>query len=135
MPGMGSNSKLPKPSDAELSILRVLWEQGACTVREVTEHLTRLRPPRSMGYTTALKIMQIMAVKGLVKRDESERSHRYAAAVGPDRTKNQMVTDLVERLFGGSAAGMVLQALGSGRVSTAELESIRRMIEEMEGRS
>jgi len=132
---MSSAAKLPKPSDAELSILRVLWEQGACTVREVTEHLTRLRPPRTMGYTTALKIMQIMGSKGLVKRDESERSHRYAAAAGPDRTKKQIVGDLVERLFGGSAAGMVMQALGTGKVSSGELESIRKVIEEMEERS
>ena len=131
---MTAASKLPKPSDAELSILRVLWEHGPCTVREVTEHLTRLHPPRDMGYTTALKIMQIMAGKGLVNRDESERSHRYAAAAGPERTKKQMVSDLVERLFGGSAAGMVLQALGTGKVSSEELGSIRRMIAEMEGR-
>jgi BlaI family transcriptional regulator, penicillinase repressor len=131
---MAAKSGFPKPSEAELSILRVLWEQGACTVREVTEHLTRLRPPREMGYTTALKIMQIMAGKGLVKRDESERTHRYAAAAGSERTKKQIVGDLVERLFGGSAAGMVLQALGTGKVSSEELESIRRMIAEMEGR-
>lgn len=131
---MSTASPLPKPSESELSILRVLWENGPGTVREVTDWLTKLHPPRPMGYTTALKIMQIMAGKGLVTRDESERSHRYAAVAGPDLTQKQMVGDLVERLFGGSAAGMVLQALGTGKVSQAELDSIRHLIQEMEGR-
>ena len=127
-------AKLPKPSDAELSILRALWEFGPGTVREVMEWLTKLHPPREMGYTTVLKIMQIMAGKGLVKRDESERSHRYSAAAAPERTRRQMVGDLVERLFGGNAAGLVVQALGTGKVSAGELGEIRRLIDEMEAR-
>ena len=131
---MSAASHLPKPSESELSILRVLWENGPGTVREVTDWLTKLPPPRPMGYTTALKIMQIMAGKGLVTRDESERFRRYAAVAGSERTQKQMVGDLVERLFGGSAAGMVLQALGTGKVSQAELDSIRHLIQEMEGR-
>ena len=131
---MAAVPKLPRPSEAELSILRVLWEQGPCTVREVTEHLTRLRPPRDMGYTTALKFMQIMAGKKLVQRDERERSHRYTASVAPERTRQQMVGDMVERLFGGSASGLVLQALGTGKIPADELAEIRRLIAEMEAR-
>src|SRR5687767_13468898 len=97
-----------KPTDAELAILRVLWARGASTVRQVAETLDR-----AVGYTTVLKLLQIMTEKGLVVRDESARTHVYEAAFSEDQTQRQLVNDLVERAFDGSAAKLVLQALAS----------------------
>lgn len=120
---------LPKPTEAELAILRVLWERGPSTVREVTEHL---QDERGTGYTTALKLMQIMTEKGLVKRDESERSHVYEAVVSAEITQRQLVGDLLERVFGGSAQKLVMQALSAKRTSKAELAEIRQLLDEFE---
>ena len=97
-----------KPTDAELAILRVLWERGSSTVRQVHEALADTRETR---YTTTLKLMQIMAEKRLVSRDESARTHVYSAAVGQEQTQRELVKDLVDRAFGGSAATLVLRAL------------------------
>ena len=118
-------AKLPKPTEAELAILRVLWTAGPSTVRAVNE---RLSDERDIGYTTTLKLMQIMADKGLVTRDESDRSHVYAARVSEGRTQRQLVSDLVDRAFGGSAAALVLQALRTGQASVEELAEIQRLI-------
>ena len=118
---------LPRPTDAELEILRVLWERGATTVRQVHEALARTR---DTGYTTTLKLMQIMADKGLVTRDESARTHIYEARVSQEHTQRQLLNDLVDRAFGGSAAELVLRALSSHRSSAAELQEIRKLIDE-----
>jgi predicted transcriptional regulator len=117
---------LPRPTDAELAILRVLWERGPVTVRQVHEALA----DRETGYTTTLKLMQIMADKGLVTRDESARTHVYAARVSQEQTQRQLVNDLVDRAFGGSAAELVLRALSDARTSAEELREIRKLIDD-----
>jgi predicted transcriptional regulator len=124
--------ELPRPTDAELAILRVLWERGPSTVREVTEALHKAR---GTGYTTALKLLQIMTEKGLVRRDDAERTHIYQAAVARDQTQRQLVGDLLERAFGGSAEQLVVQALSAKRASREELAQIRKLLDEMEGGS
>jgi predicted transcriptional regulator len=116
----------PRPTDAELEILRVLWERGPSTVRQVHESLAE----RETGYTTTLKLMQIMADKGLVTRDESSRTHVYAPRTSQESTQKQLVTDLVQRAFGGSAAELVLRALASHKTSDQELREIRKLIDE-----
>jgi BlaI family transcriptional regulator, penicillinase repressor len=117
----------PRPTDAELAILRVLWERGASTVRQVHDALAGTR---ETGYTTTLKLMQIMADKGLVKRDESARTHVYTAMAGQEQTQRQLVQDLMDRAFGGSAAQLVLRALTADGASESELEEIRKLIDD-----
>ena len=121
--------KPPKPTDAELAILRVLWEQGPSTVRLVWE---QLNPKQETGYTNVLKMMQIMCEKGLVTRDESDRSHVYRAARSQEQTQRQVVGHLLERLFSGSAPKLVMQALATKRATPAELTEIRKLLDEME---
>jgi predicted transcriptional regulator len=121
-----TRNSLPRPTDAELTILRVLWETGPCTVRRVHEVLSRERP---VAYTTALKLMQIMTDKGLVSRDERDRSHVYHAKLTEEQTQRQLVRDLLDRAFGGSASKLVMQALAARRASAEELTEIRRLIE------
>ena len=118
-----------KPTDAELEILRVLWDRGPSTVREVHEVLSRARPG---GYTTALKLLQIMAEKKLVRRDEKQRAHVYVARYAREQTERQLLRDLVERVFNGSAARLVMQALAGKRATREELDEIRRMLDRME---
>jgi len=118
---------LPRPTDAELAILRVLWERGPATVRQVHESLA---DDRETGYTTTLKLMQIMAEKGLVTRNESSRTHVYTAMVSRDRTQRQLVNDLIDRAFGGSATALVMQALSAQPASEQELGEIRRLIDD-----
>jgi predicted transcriptional regulator len=117
----------PRPTDAELAILRVLWEHGPATVRQVHEVLA---DTRDTGYTTTLKLMQIMAEKGLVVRDETARTHIYAATVKQEQTQQQLVKDLVDRAFGGSAKALVLQALNADDTTPEELREIRKLIDE-----
>ena len=117
----------PRPTDAELAILRVLWERGASTVRQVHETLA---DTRETGYTTTLKLMQIMADKGLVKRNETARTHVYSANAGQEQTQRQLVQDLVDRAFGGSAAQLVLRALSADGATDAELKQIRKLIDD-----
>jgi BlaI family transcriptional regulator, penicillinase repressor len=126
---MKPSKSLPRPTQAELEILAVLWQCGPSSVREVQQQLTESRPA---GYTTVLKLMQIMAGKGLVARDVSERSHVYRAAVAREQTQQQLVTDLVERAFGGSASQLILQALASRPSSPEEMREIRRLLERTE---
>ena len=124
---MPERTHLPRPTDSELAILRVLWERGPRTVREVQEALS------ASGYTTLLKLLQIMTEKGLVVRDESERAHVYAAALSEQRTQRQLLGDLMDRAFGGSPATLVMQAL-SGRKATADdLNAIRELLDRLEG--
>jgi BlaI family transcriptional regulator, penicillinase repressor len=128
-----SKSKLPKPpkpTDGELAILRVLWQRGPSTVREVWEQLS---PEQGTGYTTVLKIMQIMFDKGLLGRDETDRSHVYRAARSEEQTQRQVVGHLLERLFSGSAPKLVMQALAAKKATPADLTKIRRLLDEMEG--
>lgn len=113
-----------RPTDAELAILQVLWDQGPATVRQVHEALEA----RETGYTTTLKLMQIMAEKGLVSRDESARTHVYTAAFNRDQTQQRLVTDLLDRAFGGSAAALVMQVLSSQPASADELRDIEQLI-------
>jgi predicted transcriptional regulator len=117
----------PRPTEGELAILTVLWERGPSTVRQVHEALAGTR---ETGYTTTLKLMQIMADKGLVTRDESARTHVYSARGSQEQTQRQLVNDLVDRAFGGSAAELVLRALSSRKTSADELQEIRRLIDE-----
>ncbi len=119
---------LPKPTDAELAILRILWERGSCTVRQVHEQLAR---DRQAAYTTALKLLQIMTEKGLVERDERERTHVYKARLSEDQTQRQLVRDLLDRAFGGSASKLVMQALATKGASADELREIRKAIEDV----
>ena len=123
---------LPRPTDAELAILRVLWEHGPSTVRQVHEALSEAR---ETGYTTTLKLMQIMAEKGLVTRDESQRTHVYDARLTRDATQRQLVNDLVDRAFGGSATTLVLQALSEHPASAEELAEIQKLIADYKERS
>src|SRR4051794_26867453 len=116
----------PRPTDAELAILRVLWERGPSTVRQAHEILARDRPA---AYTTTLKLLQIMTEKGLVERDERDRTHIYRARLSQEQTQRQLVRDLVDRAFGGSASKLVMQALASRRASPDELREIRRAID------
>jgi BlaI family transcriptional regulator, penicillinase repressor len=117
---------VPRPTDAELAILRVLWDLGPCTVRQVHEVLSRERPA---AYTTSLKLLQIMTDKGLVSRDERDRSHVYHAKLTEEQTQRQLVRDLLDRAFGGSASKLVMQALAARRASAEELSEIRRLID------
>jgi predicted transcriptional regulator len=119
-------TKLPRPTDAELAILRILWERGRCTVRQVHDALSRERPA---AYTTALKMLQIMTEKGLVRRDDSDRTHIYEPRLTEEQTQRQLVRDLVDRAFGGSASKLVLQALSTRRATAEELGEIRKLIE------
>jgi len=112
-----------KPTDAELAILRVLWSRGPSTVRQIAE-----RMGREAGYTTILKLLQIMTEKRLVIRDESARTHIYEAANTQDQTERQLVADLLDRVFDGSAAKLVLQALAANKASPGELDEIRKLI-------
>ena len=122
-------TELPQPTGAELEILKVLWRRGPSTVREVFETLGE---SKTTGYTTVLKLMQIMAEKGLVVRDESERAHRYEPAAPEDETQRRLVGDLLRRAFDGQAVKLVMQALSTERASAEELSEIRRMLDELE---
>jgi BlaI family transcriptional regulator, penicillinase repressor len=125
-----SNLNLSRPTDAELAILRVLWSRGPSTVRQVHEALSR---ERETGYTTVLKLMQIMTEKGLVERDESERTHVYQARFTQEQTQQRLVNDLLEKAFGGSASQLVMRALAAKPASADELAQIRRLLDELEG--
>jgi predicted transcriptional regulator len=121
-----SRPAAPRPTDAELAILRILWERGPSTVRQVHDVLAL---ERQAAYTTALKLLQIMTEKGLVERDERDRTHIYRARLGEEQTQRQLVRDLVDRAFGGSATKLVMQALASKRASPEELRDIRKAID------
>ena len=121
---------LPRPTDAELAILRVLWTTGPGTVRDVHAKLPADRP---VGYTTVLKLLQIMTDKGLVRRDESNRTHIYRAAASEDHTQKQLVGDLLDRAFGGSARKLILHALSARKATPQELDEIRRLLDRMKG--
>jgi predicted transcriptional regulator len=118
-----------RPTTAELQILAVLWRRGPSTVRDVYNDLGRTR---RIGYTTVLKLMQIMTEKGLVRRNEDQRAHVYEASAPQDRTQRLLVRDLVDRAFNGSALNLVMQALSARQASAEELAQIRRLLDEYE---
>ena len=119
-----------KPTEAELAILRVLWEGKARSVRAIQHVLNQSRPT---GYTTVLKLMQIMTEKGLVERDESQRPQLYKARYSQEQTQRQLVGDLLNRAFGGSVKALVLQALSTKKSSPAELEAMEKLLDKFEG--
>jgi len=123
------DKKLPRPTEAELEILQVLWTTGSTSVRQVNE---ALHSARGVGYTTTLKLMQIMLEKGLLLRDSSKRTHIYRAAVAQQDTRQNLLENFVDQAFGGSAMDLVLQALGSHRATPEELEEIKALIEKLE---
>src|SRR5437667_7040105 len=125
-----SNTKYIKPTESELEILQVLWTKGIATVREVHEELAKIK---DVGYTTTLKLMQIMHEKGLVKRDDSIRTHIYQAAVNKERTQKHLLTKMIDSLFGGSPTQLVIQALGNGdhKASREELEKIQALLDNL----
>lgn len=124
-----ADNMLPKPTDAELEILQVLWENGPCSVRFVND---KLAERREIGYTTTLKLMQIMHEKGLVGRNTDARSHIYEAAAERDATQRNLLGTFVNNVFSGSAMDLVMQALGNHKASQDELNQIKALIEKME---
>ena len=125
-------TSLPKPTDSELSILRVLWRRGPSTVRQVVDEINQ---SQETGYTTVLKLMQIMLEKGLLRRDDTERSHVFEATLAEEETQRQLVGHLLERAFAGSAHQLVLRALSAQKTTREELAEIRKLLDEMEGGS
>jgi len=122
--------KTARPTDRELTILRILWDKGPSTVRDVNEAMSQ---DEDTGYTTTLKLMQIMAEKGLVLRDDSQFKHVYRPALTEEKAQKQLVGDLLDRAFSGSAETLVMRALSAKKVSAKELASIKKMINEFEG--
>jgi BlaI family transcriptional regulator, penicillinase repressor len=119
----------PNPTPSELEILHVLWERGPSTVREVHEALSAKRP---MGYTSVLKLMQIMTAKGTLRRNEEQRAHVYEAVQPAEKTKRQLAMDVMQRVFDGSASDMMMHALAGQKASKEELEEMRRLLSEYE---
>ncbi|MBN8852497.1 MAG: transcriptional regulator [Sphingobacteriales bacterium 50-39] len=120
-----SMTRYIKPTESELEILRVLWDKDLASVREVHEELVKYK---DAGYTTTLKLMQIMHEKGLVKRDDSFKTHIYQAAVSKEKTQKHLLGKMIDTLFGGSSTELVLQALGNHKASPEELEEIQRLL-------
>ncbi len=123
--------QIQQPTEKELEILRILWENGPSTVRQVNEFMNKQQPT---GYTTTLKFMQIMAEKGLLIRDESQFKHVYEPAISEERTQNQLIGYLLERAFRGSAEKLVMRALSAKKVSAEELTKIRKVLDKLEGK-
>ena len=126
----GMTSRQHRPTKLELSILRVLWEKGPGSVREIQ---ARLSVTKETGYTTALKMLQIMTEKGLVERDESVRPQIYRAKFSQEKTQKQLLQDLVQRAFGGSVKALVMQAISTKRSSPEDLEAIEKLLDRFEG--
>ena len=126
-----STTRYIKPTESELEILQVLWKRGLATVRDVHEELSA---QKDAGYTTTLKLMQIMHEKGLVKRDDSMRTHVYQAAVSKERTQKHMLGKMIDSLFGGSPTQLVIQALGEHKATVEELEKIQAMIDSLKNK-
>lgn len=124
-----NNSNI-KPTEGEMEILQVLWQKGNCTVREVHEDLDK----QNSGYTTTLKLMQIMLEKGLVDRDTSAKTHIYRALVNQEKTQQQMVNKMIDNVFNGSAARLVMQALGNQTTSQEEIDLIKAYLDKLENK-
>jgi len=119
-----------KPTEGEMEILQVLWKKGNCTVREVHEALNK----KESGYTTTLKLMQIMHEKGLVDRDTSSKTHIYKSLVNQEQTQQQMVNKMIDNVFNGSAARLVMQALGNKTASQEEIDLIKAYLDKLENK-
>lgn len=119
----------PKPTASELEILHILWERGPSTVREVHETLSSRKP---IGYTSVLKLMQIMTSKGTVRRDEEQRAHVYEAVQPAEKTKRQLAADVLQRVFDGSASELMMHALAGHKASKEEVEELRRLLDDYE---
>src|SRR5690606_41148027 len=126
-----SSTKYIKPTESELEILQIIWTKGLATVREVHEELGKTK---DVGYTTTLKLMQIMHEKGLVKRDDSMRTHIYQAAVNKEKTQKHLLTKMNDSLFGGSPTQLVIQALGEHKASPEEIEKIQELLNNMKNK-
>jgi BlaI family penicillinase repressor len=122
--------KTARPTDRELTILRILWDNGPSTVRQVNEAMSQ---DKNTGYTTTLKLMQIMSEKGLVLRDDSQFKHVYRPALTEEKAQKQLVGDLLEKAFSGSAEKLVMRALSAKKVSAKELAGIKKILDEFEG--
>ena len=122
-----ARNKNARPTDRELTILRILWDNGPSTVRQVNEAMNK---DEDTGYTTTLKLMQIMAEKGLLRRDDSQFKHVYKPAITEEKTQKQLVGDLLDRAFSGSAEKLVMRALSAKKVSDKELARIKKLIDE-----
>lgn len=120
--------KYIKPTESELEILQILWQKGTASVREVHEELAKTK---EAGYTTTLKLMQIMHEKGLVKRDDSIKTHIYQPAVSREKTQKHLLSKMITTVFGGDTTQLVIQALGNHKASAEELEEIQKMIENL----
>ncbi len=118
-----------KPTASELEILRVLWSRGPSTVREVHDALSE---KKSLGYTTVLKLLQIMTTKGTVRRNETQRAHVYEAGLPAEQTKRQLAGDMLQRVFEGSASQLMMHALAGGKASPQEIDELRRLLDEYE---
>src|SRR5580692_2764271 len=127
---MKEKLQLPKPTEVELELLRALWDKDSATVRELYEVVSQ---QRALGYTSVLKTLQIMTEKGLVERAEAGKAHVYRAAASQQETQNQLLRDLSERLFAGSAAQLAMHALAMDPASAEELEEIRNLIQQKKG--
>ena len=119
----------PRPTDAELEILRVLWNRGPSTVREVHD---ALREKKDLGYTTVLKLLQIMTTKGTVRRNETQRAHVYEACLPAEQTKQQLAGDMLQRVFEGSASQLMMHALAGRKSSPEEINELRRLLDQYE---
>jgi predicted transcriptional regulator len=122
------NSKQIKPTESELEILRILWEHGEATVRVVHEELSKTK---DAGYTTTLKLMQIMHEKGMVKRDETNKTHKYTPLISREKTQKQFMGKMIDTLFQGSSTQLVMQALGNHKTSKEELDEIQKLIDNL----
>lgn len=123
-----STIKYIKPTESELEILQVLWDRGLASVREVHEELSKTK---DAGYTTTLKLMQIMHEKGLVKRDDSIKTHIYQPAVSREKTQKHLLGKMINTLFGGSTTQLVIQALGNHKASAGELDEIQKLLNDL----
>ena len=121
-----------QPTAVELEILRILWELGPSPVREIH---ARLAEAKGTNYSTSVKMLSVMLTKGLVKRDEEARPHIYRAAVSRDRAAKKFLSELIDKVYDGSAMSLVLQALAGGTASQAEIDEVRKLLDEMEGKS
>jgi BlaI family transcriptional regulator, penicillinase repressor len=128
MTSMAKSDEPIRPTDGELALLKVLWRRGPSTVREVHEDL---RAAQETAYTTTLKLLQIMTEKGIVERDESQKSHVYRAVAGEEQVKKSFVRDMMEKVFAGSASQLVMSALGSKPATAGEIDEIRRMLDDL----
>lgn len=123
-----ATTKTIKPTESELEILQILWKKGNASVREVHEELLQTK---EAGYTTTLKLMQIMHEKGLVKRDDSSKTHIYQAAVSKEKTQKHLLNKMIDTVFGGSPGELVMQALGNHKASAEELEEIQKILDNL----